>query len=231
MPFPGRREDFESDEAWSYWRTQETSRLSQLMLAMIKFKPELAKSTPSDHLSSSPSIGNRPTSMYSMSAQQPGSISYRRSVILVGANSPMDGQQFQDFDEDDDVEIGHNFTYIPPNPKKYYRRLLECCLVADLEIMLSPEVDDNDEVSLGILSPAHIELINECALRWRIGQPYRSACFLDLVKSFHERNDVPVECVPEAMQAVTKTLQDTELSKWPIQDVGLPRGTSVVDDC
>lgn len=112
-----------------------------------------------------------------------------------------------------------DFTFIPPSPKKYYRRLVEYCLVADLETMLSPEVDDNDEVSLGILSAPHIELINECALRWRIGHPYRAACFLDLVKQFYERNDVPMECIPEALQSVTKVISDTDLDLWPTQDV------------
>jgi hypothetical protein len=112
-----------------------------------------------------------------------------------------------------------HFTYIPPNAKKFYHRLLEYCLVADLEKMLSPEVDDNEEVSLGILSSAHIELINECALRWRIGQPYRVTAFLDLVRQFYERNEVPLECVPEAIQTATKVMQDTDLEKWPIADV------------
>ena len=85
--------------------------------------------------------------------------------------------------------------------------------------MLSPEVDDNDEVSLGILSHVHIELINECATRWRIGDSYRVTCFLDLVKQFYERNDVPMECIPEALQNVNKVANETEISLWPTQDV------------
>ena len=129
------------------------------------------------------------------------------------------GNGYDDPEGDDVIPIGHHFTLIPPNPKKFYKRLVEYCLISDLEVMLSPEVDDNDEVSLGILSHAHIELINECALRWRIGHPYRAACFLDLVKQFYERNDVPMECIPEALQNVTKVIQETELELWPVQDV------------
>lgn len=88
--------------------------------------------------------------------------------------------------------------------------------------MLSPEVDDNDEVSLGILSHPHLELINECALRWRIGHPYRTSCFLDLVRQFYERNEVPMECVPEALAGVMKAMQDTTLDYWMLSDVSLP---------
>ncbi|KAF8968851.1 homology domain-containing protein [Flammula alnicola] len=143
-PFPGRREDFDSDAAWQHWRTLET-----------------------------------PTSSNSCS---------RRSFL---------GDTADDAAEvDEDLPVGHYFTFIPPNPKKFYKRLVEYCLIADLEVMLSPEVDDNDE------------LINECALRWRIGHSY-----------LLRRNDVPLECIPEALQNVTKVIHETELELWPVHDV------------
>jgi hypothetical protein len=227
-PFPGRREDFDSEVAWQHWRSLETSHLSQLMVQMLKTNPELAKSTPSDALPNLQTTNMRPMSSYSSrgpdspgAASRHGSISSRRSFyggnpsdfIPEGMSGDMNGG------DDDEVPVGHHFTYIPPNPKKFYQRLLEYCLVADLEKMLSPEVDDNEEVSLGILSSSHIELINECALRWRIGPPYRATCFLDLVRQFYERNDVPLECVPEALQTATKAMHDTEFDKWPMADV------------
>ncbi|TFK48247.1 hypothetical protein OE88DRAFT_562689 [Heliocybe sulcata] len=217
--FPGRQEDFESEAAWQYWRHLETSHLSQLMVVMVQFNPELAKSTPSDALPSTPSDA-RPGSMYSMRSVHPSgtnsrhaSISSRRSI-----GGRTDGIM-DELDGDDEVQVGHNFTYIPPNPKKYYKRLLEYCIGADLEAMLSDEVKDDDEVSLGILTAPHIELLNECALRWRIGQPYRAACFLDVVRSLYERNDVPLECIPEALQTISKVLAEMELDKWPTGDV------------
>lgn len=192
----------------------------------MKSNPELAKSTPSDVLPSFQTTNTRPVSTYSprpfdspVGTSRNASVSSRRSFFGGNALDYNPEGVGGDVDADDEVPIGHHFTYIPPNPKKFYKRLLEYCLVADLEIMLSPEVDDNDEVSLGILSSPHIELINECALRWRIGQPFRAACFLDLVKQFYERNDVPLECVPEALQTITKVMHETDLEKWPVQDV------------
>jgi hypothetical protein len=194
------------------------------MVAMVQFNPELAKSTPSDIVPSFQTSNARPGSLHSTQDPQIGtsrnpSISSRRSYMSINAADDPDG--FSGLGSDDEILVGHHFTFIPPNPKKFYKRLLEYCLVADLEIMMSPEVDDSDEVSLGILSAPHIELINECALRWRIGQPYRAACFLDLVRQFYERNDVPLECIPEALQAVTKVLRELDLEKWPVQDVRL----------
>lgn len=212
-PFPGRREDFDSDAAWQQWKTLETSHIQQLILAMISFSPDLAKSAPSDILATqSPTVTARPGSIYSNSprpASRTTSISSRHSLY---------NPHSVEGDEDDDVEVGHNFTYIPPNPRRFYKRLLEMCLLADLEIMLSPEVDDNDEVSLGILSVPHIELLNECALRWRIGHSYRAICFLDLVRQFYERSEVPLECIPEALQAIQKVMHEVDLGKWSVLD-------------
>ena len=203
------------------------------MVVMVQFNPELAKSTPADALPPTQANGGaRPGSVYSYAssrdsyygapASRHGSVSSRHSFrasqmnILASANPDAVGQ---DVEEDEDVPVGHYFTFIPPNPRKYYKRLLEYCIQADLEAMLSPTVGDDDEVSLGILSPPHIELINECALRWRIGQPYRATCFLEIVKSFYERNEVPFECIPEAISTIAKVQHELELSKWPIQDV------------
>lgn len=198
----------------------------------MQFNPELAKSTPSDVLPSQAANG-RPGSLYSVTSNRDSvysptrrnaSISSRHSYYatqsspLASTNPDAAGVEVT---EDDDVPVGHYFTFIPPNPRKYYKRLLEFCIAADLEAMLSPAVGDDDEVSLGILSAGHIELINECALRWRIAQPYRAACFLDIVKSFYERNEVPLECIPEALQTIGKVMHEIEMTKWAIQDVRL----------
>jgi len=228
-PFPGRREDFQSEAAFQHWRTLETSHLSQLMVVMVQFNPELAKSTPGDLGSLQQASNARPTSVYSVSGNHrdstyhPGgrnpSVSSKNSRLSVF--SPGDLEEVaEDLDADEDLPLGHHYTFIPPNPKKFYKRLLELCLIADLEAMLSPNVGDEDEVSLGILTQAHIELINECALRWRIGQPYRVSCFLELIRQFYERNEVPIECIPEALANVRKVRQEVDLDKWPIQDVG-----------
>jgi hypothetical protein len=193
---------------------------------MAQSNPELAKSTPADISPATPAT-TRPPSTYSQfdspTLNHHSSISSRRSFF--GKFEPsLDNDDLapSPSEGDEDVPVGHHFTFIPPNPKKFYKRLVEYCLITDLEVMLSPEVDDNDEVSLGILSHVHIVLIDECATRWRIGDSYRVTCFLDLVKQLYERNDVPMECIPEALQNVNKVAQEVEVSLWPTQDVRLP---------
>jgi hypothetical protein len=179
------------------------------MVVLVQFNPELAKSTPNDVLPKRTSIRG---SLHNPTGRS-GSISSRRSLSQNVTDPDVDA------DEDDEVQAGHNFTYIPPNPKKYYKRLLELCLDTDLAAMHDPNVNDDDQVSLGILSARHIELINECALRWRISQAYRAACFLDLIKQLYERNEVPLDCVPEALGGISKVMNEISFDKWNINDV------------
>ncbi|GJJ09370.1 hypothetical protein Clacol_003592 [Clathrus columnatus] len=220
VAFPGRREDFESESAYHTWKTTETTQLSQLMVFMIQFNPELAKSNPGDSISisSMSTPTTRPDSLYSLPggsglSSRPGSISNRHSLGSVNVLDSM----AETVREDDEIPVGHNFTFIPSNPKKFYKRLVERCVEADLEAMAS--LPEDQEVSLGILSARNLEVLNECALRWRIPQSYRVTCFLDIVRYMYEREEVPVECIPEAMQLIQRTLQETDISRWSKGDV------------
>lgn len=199
MPFPGRREDFESDEAFHRWRTQELAHLSQLMLAMIQLKPDLARFMPSDS-----------SSHYSAS-QRPLSASMLTTMEL-GTNPAANITEADYIASDDEIEAGNKFVYIPPNPKKAYKRLVELCLERDLEAMA--HLPEDQEVSLTILSHQHLELLNESALRWRISHSYRVTCFLDVIRYKYERDEVPIECVPEGLQMVDKAMHETPTELW-----------------
>ena len=204
--FPGRREDFDTDAGRQHWRSTETSYLQQFVVAMVQANPELAKTTSG---SASPT---RPGSAYGgggidspieRTSSRHGSVT-RRSVYNLGelgADEYDDGQ----------LQVGHHFTFIPPSPRKYYKRLVGLCLQEDLDRMLSPDVPDNEEVSLGILSQSQLDLLAECALRWRIGQAYRAVCFLDLVKEFFQRESIPIQCVPEALSGVVSAVKDRDV--------------------
>ena len=80
---------------------------------------------------------------------------------------------------------------------------------------------EDQQVSLGILSQRHLDVINECAVRWRISHNYRVTCFLDLIRYMYEREEVPFLCLPEALHMVERAIQETDLSKWMKSDVGV----------
>ncbi|CAE7224588.1 unnamed protein product [Rhizoctonia solani] len=208
MPFPGRREDFQSESAYNHWKTTENSQLSQLMVAMIRHNPALAKFTPSEISATvANAVATRPESIYTELPSGIGgrhdSISSRFSTISIG-----------DSDADEPTD---SFTYIPSNPKKAYKRLVELCVDADLSAMVT--LPEDQEVSLTILSPRNHEIINECAMRWRIPPTYRVACFLDVVRYKYEREEVPLDCVPEALQVVNRTISEVALDLWPVPDI------------
>ncbi|KAM6490918.1 hypothetical protein JOM56_013622 [Amanita muscaria] len=127
VSIPGRREDFDSDAGWQHWRTLETAELQQLMVAMVQANPALAKSTPSGSMPSPPPVGApRPGSVYSAHLYQQPALDVQRA---------RDGAA-----DDEDYQAGsHPFTYPPPNPRKYCKRLVDLCLQRDLDRMLSPE--------------------------------------------------------------------------------------------
>ena len=182
------------------------------MVMMVQYNPELAKSSLSDGAQSAA----RPGSLYSATSRprhlETISISSQSSLTL---SSDIDG--LIGSDDEGSGSSGNQFTYIPPNPRKYYKKLIEKCVEHDLRAMHT--LPEDQEVSLGILSPSHLDVINECALRWRIMQSYRVSCFLDVIKYKYEREEVPLECIPEAMTLVEKALQEQDIDKWHNQDV------------
>lgn len=79
----------------------------------------------------------------------------------------------------------------------------------------------DEEVDLSILSASHVELLNECALRWRIGQPYRLVAFLDVLRHKNAREEAPPECVIMAIERVMGEARKTPPHLWPWQDVSV----------
>lgn len=85
---------------------------------------------------------------------------------------------------------------------------------------------EDQEVTLSILSTSHVELTNECAIRWRLGHPYRVTSFLDVIRLRFEREEVPLECLPEAIGKVIQEVKRTPLEQWMWQDVSRPGAPS-----
>jgi hypothetical protein len=185
---------------------------------MVQYNPELAKSTSSDGGHSA--TGTRPGSLYSATSPSNNRLRHMETISISSQSSFTFSNDIDGLigsDDEGSGSSGNQFTYIPPNPRKYYKKLIEKCVEHDLRAMHT--LPEDQEVSLGILSPGHLDVINECALRWRIMQSYRVSCFLDVIKYKYEREEVPLECIPEAMTLVEKALQEQDIYKWHNQDV------------
>lgn len=117
----------------------------------------------------------------------------------------------------DNTSLGaRQLFYIPPDPREAYRQLLRMCLDYDLQVLRT--LPEDQDVSLGILSAEHTELLKECATRWRLPESFRSWVFLDAIQEHYEHGEVPPDCVFEAVGVVGRTSQALPVSEWAERD-------------
>jgi len=117
----------------------------------------------------------------------------------------------------DQVSESSSFTYVPPDPRSTYIELLNRCLDWDLEVLKT--LPEDEDVSLGILSPEHVNLLGECATRWRLPASFRSWVFLEAIVQRAEQGLVPTACIHEATGMVGKVSADMDVSSWANSDV------------
>jgi len=117
----------------------------------------------------------------------------------------------------DQVSESSTFTYVPPDPRSTYIELLNRCLDWDLEVLKT--LPEDEDVSLGILSPEHVNLLGECATRWRLPASFRSWVFLEAIVQRAEQGLVPTACIHEATGMVGKVSADMDVSSWANSDV------------
>ncbi|WWC59160.1 uncharacterized protein I303_101708 [Kwoniella dejecticola CBS 10117] len=109
-----------------------------------------------------------------------------------------------------------NFTFIPAASKEAYRDLLKRCLDRDLETLKT--LPEDEDVSLSILSPSHVSLLQICAARWRLPLSFRSVSFFSAIIDRYQNGDVPAACVHEAMAILDRAQMETPLHQWATSD-------------
>ncbi|KAA1097225.1 hypothetical protein PGT21_028734 [Puccinia graminis f. sp. tritici] len=109
------------------------------------------------------------------------------------------------------------FVYIPPNPILQYKALMDQCLDFDLESMKS--LAEDEEVSLKILSTRHLDLLEQCAFRWRLMTPFQVAVFFSAICRRFEEEEIPIiDCVTEALTDVFRVMEELKFDGWATRD-------------
>ncbi|KAJ3282535.1 hypothetical protein HK104_010843 [Borealophlyctis nickersoniae] len=85
--------------------------------------------------------------------------------------------------------------FLPPDPRRYYRVLLQTCLKHDIQS------STNGEVALSKLSKS---VLSECALRWRLTREFKEIALLDLLVTNYRLGAVLLGDLFPKFQAVTK---------------------------
>lgn len=189
QPFPGKREDFASQQAYDFWVAREKKYLNGLMTVMV-MNPNLTLANKSEQ-----DIG--PTNLL---AGRRSSDS-RRSFVY--NTSPTDDSPY---------------TYIPNDPRSYFRLLMNMCM--DLDTNIAP---DTEKAKTSVLSQASDDLLRECSNTWRLSAPFRSVLYLELIKTRMDTEEIDIhdaiDDAREAIRALDKCLKENEIQNWTINDV------------
>ncbi|KAL1981701.1 hypothetical protein VTN96DRAFT_2315 [Rasamsonia emersonii] len=168
-------DDFEDEEAYESWKRGEGPDLSQMMLAIVQANPELAKSTPGDAL---PQFNSAADANFADLSRQSSERSNRTSYVI---DQPVD---LSALSLNDGVDMSESvYTFIPPDPRSFYRAILSHALTYDLKDQKLEATEATSEApSMKLLSKQSTELLNEIALRWRIPASSRAVLFLDVIR-------------------------------------------------
>ncbi|KAE8229615.1 hypothetical protein CF326_g5412 [Tilletia indica] len=110
-----------------------------------------------------------------------------------GSGAPEDG------DGEGDDGSATSFTFIPPDPRGYYRKALTIMLAHDIDAIMS---FSEEEVSVGILSHNHLVLLDQIARCWRITDGWRRAVRLEVIRERYEAGQCPLDSVDDAVRIV-----------------------------
>lgn len=227
-----RNDDFDQDESFEQWKKNEVHDLSQMMMATLQANPELAKSTSSNF----PRLNAQSTNQETSEWPDP----LRKTISADGSSYGFD--QPADMGSIDSgygsVDLSTNdenvFTFIPSDPRGYYRFILSEALKHDQNDQSQKTSETTNGTSpSGILSKQSTDLLNEISLRWRLPLPSRTTLFLDVVKERFVDQEISLDTLDAAFNFVndfphekgkTSLYNETVLldrQKWPVVDVAL----------
>ncbi|KUI67388.1 hypothetical protein VM1G_02633 [Cytospora mali] len=224
-----RRQDFDSPEAFDDWKAGERQHLTSMMLDILKVRPNLSKTATSFEKP----LPVRPTSMSIYTEDQAFS---DLAKMINSPDSPGPGGDpsfsFTSLNQDDTSSIRSvdeaNYTFIPPEPRAFYKMILQHAMTFD-------QLNSESETFVP-LSQQSQELLNELSVYWRIPQFTRLITFLEVaVRKFLDqelRGEELDECFdfvknpqpdhhkkPPFIQLSSATLPEIEPSRWTLQDL------------
>ena len=197
-----KSEDFDTEEAYESWKKAETADISQMILAIIQSNLELAKTTTTatslPHLRTQSSQISDSGSYSDMSRKLSENSDNGSSYVI---DQPVDVSHLNlgDGNEVTGPELETPFTFLPPDPRTYYRTVLKEILIHDIRDQdLQPSEATSEVPAIKLLSKQSTELLTEIALRWRIPQFSRPVLFLDIIRELYETQEIDLDTLDAA---------------------------------
>lgn len=231
-----RNEDFDLDESYDVWKKGEVQDLSQMMLAVVQANPGLAKSTTgslpqlNQHANNNGEITDPqyPDALRKINSHDASSYVIDQPVDMSALSS---GSQTPDVSSDADT-----FTFMPPDPRNFYRFVLAQTLTHDLssqDVRPASSEGENGSPPVTLLSKQSTEMLNELCLRWRIPYVSRMILFLDVIREKFVDQEITLDTLDAAFIYVKDPLPEKsknhksmtsilfERSNWPLADTVL----------
>ncbi|KAK0540304.1 hypothetical protein OC835_000707 [Tilletia horrida] len=181
-PFDPAEAERMGDDDYAKWRAQELADLSKTMAEMCSRNPSLLKVNSKEPVAGISADGRAAGELERVdSAEGAGN--------GVGANAT----------GDDDDAAAAGFTFIPPDPRAYYRKALDIMLAHDIDAIMS---FSEEEVSVGILSQSNLVLLDHIARCWRITDGWRRAVRLEVIRERYEAGQCPLDSVDDAVRLI-----------------------------
>ncbi|KAK2873350.1 hypothetical protein FQN49_002424 [Arthroderma sp. PD_2] len=191
--------DFEVEEGYEAWKKTEGPDLSQMMLAIVQSNPELAKSTGGTLPQFNAQLADVP---YGEDAytEAYGNASENSSYVI---DQSLDMGSLSLADETYEQPDTKLYTFIPPDPRSYYRFVLNQLLTHDLrDQSLQASEATSETPASKLLSKQSTELLNEICLRWRIPNFTRLILFLDVFREKYVDQDISLDTLDSAFTFV-----------------------------
>lgn len=198
-----RREDFGSDEAYEIWNKREKQELTKIMLNIMSSNPTEMSKTTTSPINTRASVYFEHSRSLSMASTIHSVTSETESEYSFG----MLGQ----VDEFDDVP----YTFIPHDPRQCFRILMNKCMVRDMN-----EAEVQTEEGIKFFSKSSLDLMAECALRWRLHPTSRCTLMLDIVREHYRQGSLGLDHVDAAFEEFKETVEP-EFENWPTADIQL----------
>ena len=209
--------DFPDEISYEEWKRDESKAISQLISAMVESNPLLATSEPTEVRSSLLSDTAEKNDLRKTTSETTGrySTDVEQLNIANGRQSRPEWHRGASSEEIDDHMAKSTYTFVPEDPRAYYRKLL------DLSLRARKAGLGGDDEDSGLFSPALSALLNECATRWRVHPAARIALLLDIVREQYDAGDLDIGDVNEAFLLA----DNFDYSSWPTADVTTLHGS------
>jgi hypothetical protein len=229
-------DDFDTEDAYEAWRKAEIPDLSQMMLAIVQSNPELAKTTGGNLPQFKPG-GLPPESGYGEISRTMSNQMDNPSSYVIDQPVDMSALSIREVPPEAGESDESAYTFIPSDPRAYYRAVLKQALTYDLQDQdLQPTEATAETPSIKLLSKESAELLNELALRWRVPQFSRMVLFLDVIREKYQHQEISLDTLDAAFNYVkeppvepkksSKASQIVQTSlfdrtKWTVTDFAL----------